>query len=106
MNPVDTIFGLVVFVLSITGAVTILYHFMEWVFTDKLYKIEEQEFLDYEMNTWKTYTMYYKWLGITFTKKKGPLKNYDTYLKGEIARLKHEQEEAKLKASLKPVVKL
>jgi hypothetical protein len=106
MNPVDTIFVLVAFVLSITGAVTILYHFMEWVFADKLYDITEQELRDSRGSTWITYTKYYKLLGVKFTRKVGPFKNYNTELKCKIEELRAEQEEAKLKASLKPVIKL
>jgi hypothetical protein len=106
MNPVDTIFGLVVFALSITGVVTILYHFMEWVFADKLYDITEQELRDSKGSTWIVYTKYYKLLGIKFTKKVGPFKNYNNELKRKTQELREEQEEARLKASLKPVIKL
>jgi hypothetical protein len=109
MNPVDTIFGLVVLVLSITGAVTILYHFMEWVFADKLYKIEEQELRDSNGEVWFKYTKYYKILGIIFKAKEGPfIKTHgeSVNLKVRSRMLKDKEEVARLKASLKPVIKL
>lgn len=97
------ILGVIIFGV---GVVTILVLTIHWLSADKLYKIEEQELLDSEMNTWIVYIKFYKLFGIKFTKKLGPFKHFNSELKTKLYKLRKEQEEAKLKASLKPVIKL
>lgn len=94
---------------SSIGSITILTFFWNWIITSKLYKIEEQELRDSYLDVWFSYIKYYKILGITFKTKAGPFRinhNESVDLKVKIMYFKEKEEELKLKASLKPVIKI
>lgn len=100
---------LFILIISGTGSITILNLLFNWITASKLYKIDEQELRDTYGDVWFSYIEYYKILGITFKTKRGPFRlgnSESVDLKVKIMRFKEKEEEAKLKASLKPVVKL
>ena len=106
LNALEFLF---IIVTSSVGSITILNLLFKWITANKLYKIEEQELRDSYGDVWFSYIKYYKILGITFKTKRGPFRinnNESVDLKCKIMRFKEKEEEAKLKASLKPVIKL
>lgn len=100
---------LFILVTSGTGSITILTFSWNWLITSKLYKIDEQGLRDTYGDLWFNYIKYYKILGITFKTRRGPFRlgnSESVDLKVKIMRFKEKEEEAKLKASLKPIIKL
>lgn len=100
---------LFILVTSGVGSITILTFSWKWIVASKLYKIEEQELRDSYLDVWFNYIKYYKILGITFKTKAGPFRlgnSESVDLKVKIMRFKEKEEELKLKASLKPVIKI
>lgn len=100
---------LFILITSGTGSITILNLLFNWITASKLYKIDEKELRDIYGDVWFNYIKYYKILGITFKTRRGPFRlgnSESVDLKVKIMCFKKKEEEAKLKASLKPVVKL
>ncbi len=106
INALEFLF---IIVTCATGTITILYSIFAWLLTNKLYKIDEKELLDSYGDLWLSYTKYYKWLGVTLKVKKGPFRAIATEsinLRVKSRMFKELEEELRLKASLKPVIKL